>query len=233
MIRITAISAGRVRPARTSATSTNTIALARRWTANAIPSIHQPPTAASPEMATTSKAMATVKSTIRTTIRLSFPRAAGAASGTPILRRRCPRGTSTAAARRFDIGPQRGPGLFPLPLDLGADVLHRLDRMHGRDYVEVVRRGRRRHETLERVRLPRVVAGVATVPQADQDVGDRQQHADREDERADRADQVLRAPARGRGIGVDAPRHHRQAERMLDQERRDEADELKPERRLA
>src|SRR4051794_35790330 len=127
----------------TSATSTRTIALARRWTPNAIASIHQPPTAAKPAMAATSNPIATVKRTISATIRL--PPAA------------------CVLARASLIG---GPRALPLPLDLSTDVLHRLDRMHGRDDVEIVRGWRRGHDPLERVRPPRVVACVPTLPQA-------------------------------------------------------------------
>src|SRR4051812_37340562 len=155
----------------TSATSTRTIALARRWTPKAIASIHQPPTAAKPAMAATSNAIATVKRTISATIRV--PPAACVLARASLM---------------------SGPVALPLPLDLATNVLHRLDRMHGRDDVEVVWGRGRGHEPLERVRPPRIVAGVATLPQADQDVDDRQQHAGREDERPDRADEVLRSP---------------------------------------
>src|SRR4051812_50078746 len=61
-----------------------------------------------------------------------------------------------------------------LLLDLAADVLHRLDRAHARDHVEVVLRRRRGGEPLERVGLPRVRAGERALLDRADDGDDRQ-----------------------------------------------------------
>ena len=74
----------------------------------------------------------------------------------------------------------------------------------------------------------------ARLPLLDRDdhVDERHQDAEREDERADRRDQVVGRHAEALGVVVDAPRHPRQAGRVLDQEGHVEADEHQPERQL-
>ncbi len=51
------------------------------------------------------------------------------------------------------------------------------------------------------------------------------EHAEREDERADRGDQVVEREVADVVVLVDAPRHAVEADHVLDQERHEEADE--------
>src|SRR4051812_49946949 len=88
----------------------------------------------------------------------------------------------TRDASISDVG-HRSAGLVALLdagllLDLAADVLHRLDRAHARDHVEVVLRRRRGGEPLERVRLPRIGPRDPALLDRAHDVDDRQQHAE-------------------------------------------------------
>src|SRR4051812_38270869 len=72
-----------------------------------------------------------------------------------------------------------------------TDVAQRLVAPHVRDDVEVVGRGRRRREPLERLAAPGIVAGPDAAARREIGVDERQYDADGEDEGADRRDQVV------------------------------------------
>ena len=137
------------------------------------------------------------------------------------------------AGRRPAPAPPRAPApavARGAALDLAADVLHRLERAHARDHVEVVLRRRRGREPLQRVALPRVGAGDGAARQRAHDVDDRDEHAGAEDEGADRRDLVVELEVADVVVLVDAARHAVEAERVLDQERDERAEEHQPAR---
>ena len=103
---------------------------------------------------------------------------------------------------------------------------------HVRHGVEVPRRRRRGRVPLERVRVPRVVAGARAAAHRLHDVGDEDEHAEQHHERADRRDHVVDLPQPAVRVRVDAPRHAEQPEHVLREERQVEAHEDRPEVQL-
>src|SRR5215203_6639504 len=76
-----------------------------------------------------------------------------------------------------------------------ANIEHRPLGADLRESVEVVRRGRRARRPLQRVALPRVVAGGLAAAQRDEDVPQQRQHARRDEEATDRRGEVQVVPA--------------------------------------
>ena len=89
----------------------------------------------------------------------------------------------------------------------------RMAAADGRDDGEVVGRRRRGRRPFQRRRVPRVCAGALAMAKTAPDVDQEEQHAEREQEGAERDDEVERAPAKPVRVGVDAARHAHQTER--------------------
>src|ERR1700759_3488645 len=75
--------------------------------------------------------------------------------------------------------------------DRGADVAQRTVAADGRLDVEVVDRGGREGEPLERVALPRIVTGAGAALDRGDGVDQDQDHPDEEDQHPDRGEQVV------------------------------------------
>src|SRR5690242_14410363 len=117
------------------------------------------------------------------------------------------------------------------PLDCSDDAVPFPQRLTSADHdrrVKVAGGRRRVRCPFQRARIPWIGARCCATSITARDVDDEQQDAENDDRRANRRHEIQRAPARLRGIRVDAARHPLESEDVHRKERDVEADEEEP-----
>src|ERR687896_320922 len=131
-----------------------------------------------------------------------------------------------------DVGTVLGPLRTTVQLRL---IPHRMQAAHGRDRLEVVLRRRGRGAPLQRFAGPRIISGRPAGPRAAGPVDQSDEHAEGEDERADRRKQIPDVPAetalvgvRATGLAQEAGDVHREEGEVETYEHEPEADLAEP-----